>query len=121
MTVPAQAAATLWSAKLDAAYRLMLYPATGPPLDKVLAAQLTVTALPAETTVGVAPWLTLAAADAPFPPGRELALQYAQAAPAVRLSASDIAISGRSRVMSLRSDRPWRSRPGRRSRHQHSS
>jgi hypothetical protein len=56
-------------------YRLMLYPVTALPFDKVLAAQLTVTALPVELAVGVAPWFTDVAAEAPLPPGPEPALQ----------------------------------------------
>src|SRR5450759_3858587 len=83
--VPVQADWMVCRAKgVTASYRLTMYPATALPFDKVLADQLTVTAPAARLAVGVAPWLIVVAAEAPLPPGPELALQYAQATPVVR-------------------------------------
>jgi hypothetical protein len=61
------------------------------PFDNVLAAQLTVTALPAKLAVGVAATLTVDALEAPLPPGPELAFQYAHAPPPTRVKTKAIA------------------------------
>ena len=75
MTVPLHPARMVWLVRVFAWYRLTRYPVTACPLDSVLAVQLTVTARPATVAVGVAPWLTLAAAAAPLPPTTEPTLQ----------------------------------------------
>jgi hypothetical protein len=70
---------------------------TAMPVISVVGAQETVTALPATDPFGVAPWLTLETAAAPYPPSTEPAVQnaHAVAVERVRHTTRRTAISAR--------------------------
>jgi hypothetical protein len=96
--VPEQLAPIVWSAFVEASYRLTTYPATAVPLENVLCDQLTVTLVPDTLTVGVFPLgidkaLLFAAAFA------ELGDQMANASPATA-SRRHAAIGGTTRSLS---------------------